>query len=182
MYDLIKSFKGSPNGARPLAGLVSFKTSLYGTTANGGVYGLGSVFEITESGKKRVLYSFKGYPTDGAQPTAGLTVLNGKLYGTTQQGGNASEDGTVFEVDTAGAEHVLYELEPTRKMETTRRQALSPSKGLYMGRHNGAEVPAVFILRDAEPSSKFRPLPEPKASFTASILSKRPTGFSRQQT
>ncbi len=52
------------------------------------------------------LYKFKAQP-DGALPYDGLVAVNGKLYGTTQQGG-ASGYGAVFEFDTAGAERVIY--------------------------------------------------------------------------
>lgn len=55
---------------------------------------------------ERVLYRFTG-GTDGSQPLAGLTVLNGVLYGTTASGGT-SNDGTVFEVTPSGSEHVVY--------------------------------------------------------------------------
>ncbi|MBV9333306.1 MAG: hypothetical protein JO146_04815, partial [Candidatus Eremiobacteraeota bacterium] len=34
-YKLLYSFKGSPDGASPLSGLVSFNGTLYGTTLNG---------------------------------------------------------------------------------------------------------------------------------------------------
>jgi uncharacterized repeat protein (TIGR03803 family) len=44
--------------------------------------------------KYNVLYSFNG-GSDGAVPTAGLTYVNGKLYGTTG-GGGAYGKGTVF--------------------------------------------------------------------------------------
>ena len=37
----------------------------------------------------KVLYSFVGYPTDGAQPAAGLVMdAAGNLYGTTRYGGS----------------------------------------------------------------------------------------------
>src|ERR1700722_7600513 len=43
--------------------------------------------------------------TDGAEPHAGLTALNGTLYGTTTFGG-ARGDGTVFAIDAFGQESV----------------------------------------------------------------------------
>lgn len=57
----------------------------------------------------RVLYAFKGAP-DGRSPLFGLTAVNGLLYGTTGSGGRGAGDGngTVFDVDTAGKETVLY--------------------------------------------------------------------------
>jgi uncharacterized repeat protein (TIGR03803 family) len=69
--------------------------TLYGTTPQGGA-SAGTVFEVSTSGKERVLYSFKGVP-DGAYPGAGLVDVNGVLYGTTTNGG-VSNAGTVFKV------------------------------------------------------------------------------------
>jgi len=54
-----------------------------------------------------VVYSFKGYPDDGAQPFAGLVAdKQGNLYGTTAVGGTAGW-GTLFRVDSSGNETVL---------------------------------------------------------------------------
>lgn len=58
----------------------------------------------------RVLYSFKG-SKDGAFPSAGLTEVNGKLYGTTGNGGDGCPGslgcGTVYSVSASG-ETVLH--------------------------------------------------------------------------
>jgi uncharacterized repeat protein (TIGR03803 family) len=66
-----------------------------------------------------VLYSFAGYPTDGAGPGAGLLMdASGNLYGTTSYGGNVNGAkcggsgyigcGTVFKLDTNGVEAPLH--------------------------------------------------------------------------
>jgi len=66
-----------------------------------------------------VLYSFAGYPTDGAGPGAGLLMdASGNLYGTTAFGGNVNHTycaqagyvgwGTAFRLDTNGVETVLH--------------------------------------------------------------------------
>ncbi len=60
----------------------------------------------------RQLYSFKG-GSDGYWPVADLIAVNGKLYGTTEQGGRAScvydsGCGTVFQVGPDGTHHVIY--------------------------------------------------------------------------
>ncbi len=89
----------SGDGLEPVAGLV-FDTAgnLYGTTFEGGVYGYGTVFELTFAGTEKVLHSFTGPPGDGHYPTAGLVFdRTGNLYGTTNGGGLYSE-GIVFEV------------------------------------------------------------------------------------
>jgi len=57
----------------------------------------------------RSLYSFKG-TRDGETPTAGLTALNGTLYGTTPAGGKGYHGGygTVFSMSPSGKEQVLH--------------------------------------------------------------------------
>jgi uncharacterized repeat protein (TIGR03803 family) len=104
------SFPGGGGGEFLESGLVFNSTTgvLYGTTAEGGTYGWGLVYQLTPPGTgtctrstwcPTVLYSFNPIdnPGDGASPRASL-VLNsttGVLYGTTAFGGT-SDDGTVF--------------------------------------------------------------------------------------
>jgi uncharacterized repeat protein (TIGR03803 family) len=86
--------------------------NLYGTTSGGGTWNLGTIFEITNKGKERVLYSFAG-PPDGWNPNQ-LVLAHGKLYGTTYLGGQSDcwglygGGGTIFEFDQSGTEKVLY--------------------------------------------------------------------------
>jgi uncharacterized repeat protein (TIGR03803 family) len=105
---VLYSFAGKPDGAIPEAELTVLDGVLYGTTTRGGTSerNNGTVFEIRSDGKERVLHSFTHHP-DGSAPEAGLTVLNGLLYGTTSGGGNG-ENGTVFEVSKNGTERVVY--------------------------------------------------------------------------
>ncbi|MGC9993507.1 MAG: choice-of-anchor tandem repeat GloVer-containing protein [Candidatus Cybelea sp.] len=56
---------------------------------------------------ERVLWAFKGSPNDGAHPEASVVNVNGKLYGTTSDGGNGNV-GTVFSITTSGKEIVLH--------------------------------------------------------------------------
>src|SRR5580692_623296 len=97
---VLYSFKGGSDGANPYAGLLNVNGTLYGTTEYGGSnscsgYGCGTVFAITPSGEETVLYSFAGYPTDGANPQAALINVKGRLYGTTYYGG-VRDKGTIF--------------------------------------------------------------------------------------
>ncbi len=107
-FKVLHRFKGQADGANPRAGVVLDPSgALYGTTQGGGALDQGTVFKIDNSGKEFVLYSFKGAP-DGSAPFAGLTLgAKGNLYGTTWSGG-ASGWGTIFTVDKAGQESVLY--------------------------------------------------------------------------
>jgi uncharacterized repeat protein (TIGR03803 family) len=114
-YSVLYSFKGSPDGAVPVAELVGDSAgNLYGTTAFGGAYlYYGTVFKLDAAGNETVLYSFKGYPDDGWDPHAGLVRDSaGNRYGTTYSGG-AYRWGTVFKLDAAGNETVLYSFKGT---------------------------------------------------------------------
>jgi uncharacterized repeat protein (TIGR03803 family) len=105
---VLYSFAGVPDGESPLAGVIlDGAGNLYGTTDRGGTFNSGTVFKLDTTGKENVLYSFTGGP-DGQNPFAGLVRdAAGNLYGTTESGG-ASEKGTVFKLDTTGAETVLH--------------------------------------------------------------------------
>jgi uncharacterized repeat protein (TIGR03803 family) len=105
------SFKGAPDGAIPEAELTVVDGVFYGTTTQGGAgkRGGGTVFEVRNDDKERVLHSFTGRP-DGLTPAGGVTTLNGSLYGTTAGGGKA-DSGAVFEVAKDGTERVVYSFE-----------------------------------------------------------------------
>jgi uncharacterized repeat protein (TIGR03803 family) len=107
-------------GTDSAAGLVADPAgNLYGTTAFGGRYNMGVVFELSRTGKgywvEKVLHHFPNAPGDGAEPLGGLVFDSaGNLYGTTHNGG-ASNIGTVFKL-TPGRngnwkETILYSFE-----------------------------------------------------------------------
>jgi uncharacterized repeat protein (TIGR03803 family) len=115
-YHVIYTFQNSKDGDEPHAGLIKDgEGNLYGTTfsgGNGGFDGNGTVFKLAPDGTKTELYSFTG-GTDGNYPGAPLIMdSSGNLFGTTQQGGDASCNmngcGVVFEVTPDGTETVLY--------------------------------------------------------------------------
>ncbi|HEY2476136.1 MAG TPA: choice-of-anchor tandem repeat GloVer-containing protein [Candidatus Cybelea sp.] len=108
---VLHSFTDSPDGALPFASLIEVRGTLYGTTSGGGSRcGCGTVFSISTKGVEKVLYSFAG-GSDGSYPNAGLTNVNGTLYGTTSPficcSGGAGW-GTVYRVSTSGDEKVLH--------------------------------------------------------------------------
>jgi uncharacterized repeat protein (TIGR03803 family) len=105
---LLYSFTGGLDGANPQAGVIRDGAgNLYGTAVGGGTSGNGVVFKVTPAGKERVLFNFTG-GEDGGSPYAGLVGDSaGNLYGTTSAGG-AFAWGTIFELDKAGTETVLY--------------------------------------------------------------------------
>ncbi len=98
--EVLHSFDGR-DGSAPSADLIlDADGNLYGTTSQGGVYGSGTVFELTPSArggwKETVLHNFDG--KDGANPLAGLIFdAAGNLYGTTYVGG-AYYFGTAFQL------------------------------------------------------------------------------------
>jgi uncharacterized repeat protein (TIGR03803 family) len=73
--------------------------TLVGATANGGLAGKGTVFELTPSGSswtESTLYNFTGQGSDGAGPSGNLVAdVAGTFYGVTAKGGT-SDAGTVF--------------------------------------------------------------------------------------
>ncbi len=105
---VLHSFAGQPDGATPLAGLVlDAAGNMYGTTFQGGISNQGTVFKLDSTGTETVLYSFTGSP-DGAYPEGDLVLdAAGNLLGTTSEGGTSGV-GTVFKLDSADKESVLY--------------------------------------------------------------------------
>jgi uncharacterized repeat protein (TIGR03803 family) len=101
------------DGAGPNAGLLRDEAgNLFGTTDEGGdieceTYGCGRVFKLNRMSKEKVLHKFTG-PPDGTGSQALLVQDRaGNIYGTTYLGGTEGL-GTVFKVDGAGKETVLY--------------------------------------------------------------------------
>jgi uncharacterized repeat protein (TIGR03803 family) len=103
------SFKyDGKDGDWPIGSLIfGTKGSLYGTTEVGGVYGAGTVFEVSPQDgggwSEKILYSFSNIGPDGGYPHAGLLIDSvGNLYGTTPNGGSGGCPdygcGTVFEL------------------------------------------------------------------------------------
>jgi hypothetical protein len=117
---VLYSFNGNPDGASPLAGLISDASgALYGTTLWGGPYvniatgnGYGTVFKLTppvaagQPWTETVLYAFTGSSGDSGNPFGGLVSdASGALYGTTLWGGPYADEvhfipgyGTVFKL------------------------------------------------------------------------------------
>jgi len=109
---VLHKFTGPPDGWGPEALLVEDGArNVYGTTWIGGSDSVGSVFRVDSSGNETVLHSFTGPPDgggDGAFPYPGvIRDATGSLYGVTD-GGGAYCCGTVYTVDTAGNEAILY--------------------------------------------------------------------------
>lgn len=116
------------DGADPIGGVILDSSgNLYGTTAGGGAYDMGTVFRLTPhhdgSWSESVLHSFEG-GADGREPWAGLVFdQEGRLYGTTAAGGGSSACyqnygcGVVFQLSPGKGEKwneaVLYSFKGT---------------------------------------------------------------------
>src|SRR5260370_34048062 len=80
---LVYSFAGNGDGEYTDTELVIDSTGdLYGTSVQGGLYGGGTVFQVTQAGVHTVLYDFTGR-ADGGEPHKALTRdAQGNLYST----------------------------------------------------------------------------------------------------
>lgn len=88
------------DGSTPLGGLVLGGDTIYGTTYQGGNFGLGTVFSVKTDGSGfAVLKHFAGI--DGKNPYAELWLDGNVLYGTTAAGG-ISNNGAIFRINTDG--------------------------------------------------------------------------------
>ena len=143
---VLYSFKGQRGGQYPSGVTLDDMGNLYGTTPGGGngtdcAEGCGTVFKLDKSGRKKVLYNFN-FGTDGGAPYSGvIRDKAGNLYGTTSWGGDLSCNngygcGTVFMLDTAGKETVLYSF--TDPTDGSQRDAgvIRDSAGNFYGTTN----------------------------------------------
>lgn len=104
-FTVLHTFAGGKDGANPQGNLLKIGTTLYGITQWAGTgecngYGCGTVYRLAAKpgGKYKVLHQFADGTADGQRPLAGLAEgLDGKLYGTTFQGGQYN-GGIVFAV------------------------------------------------------------------------------------
>ena len=96
--------EGDPgDGAQPVGALIQGADgAFYGTTRQGGVHGLGTLFRITPQGHLTVLHSFDGSSDPSAPP---LQTSDGSLYGTTREGGTGR--GMIYRLSPGGGYRVL---------------------------------------------------------------------------
>jgi len=133
---VLHSFTGPLNLSSPDAGLVLHDGILYGTTIYGGLpgcqsgVGCGTVFGLdTATGVVFDLYRFKS-PFDGVGPGGGLVYRDGRLFGTTLDGGHDG-DGTIFAVNVdTGVKTTLYTF-PGRSVGAFPRTLTAVGAALY---------------------------------------------------
>jgi len=97
---VLYNFTGGNDGGFPYdAPVLDQNGNLFGTTFNGGLYGYGTVFQLTPSAgawTETVLHTFAA-GSDGALPLASVLIYKNGLFGVTTEGGSNST-GVVFSV------------------------------------------------------------------------------------
>ena len=111
---LVATFNDA-NGRQPNSITQGMDGNFYGTTAVGGAYQEGTIFQLTPSGNLTSLYSFCAQVihncSDGSMPQGAPLVqgADGSFYGTTGTGGNGTTNtGTMFKITTSGQLTTLY--------------------------------------------------------------------------
>ena len=91
------TFTGTPDGQYPYAALtLDDAGNFYGTTSEGGNFGLGTVFKIDASGVETILHSFRKNRGKGPQSPVILSS-DGTIFGTTVAGGRYG-GGVIFKL------------------------------------------------------------------------------------
>lgn len=101
-YDGITATYTNSEGFHPYGTLIASNGTLYGTAADGGFKGSGSVFSLGTNGSNFTILhmfseAFDNQNGDGMRPMAGLFLDGNSLYGTTFYGGEAA-NGVLFSV------------------------------------------------------------------------------------
>jgi uncharacterized repeat protein (TIGR03803 family) len=101
-YTILKTFSSS-DIFTPYDGLLLDNGWLYGTCGFGGAEGKGGVYRIHSDGTDyQLLHDFTGANSGSFPRATPIIASNGKLYGTTHQGGITGE-GTLFSMDLTGS-------------------------------------------------------------------------------
>ncbi|NCC50842.1 MAG: hypothetical protein EOM20_06445, partial [Spartobacteria bacterium] len=102
VFSNLHRFAGD-DGRQPMGNLTVSGDHIYGTTSEGGLHGKGTIFEIRHGAGGvntfTTLHHFTGND-DGANPSGGVILHNGKLYGAAR--GAATKAGAVFCLNTNG--------------------------------------------------------------------------------
>ncbi len=146
------SFGNGKDGVTPNGTLVELNGVIYGTTEVGGKFYDGTVFSITLAGVERVVWNFgtrgANNRPDGTVPYAGLTVVDGVLWGAAS-GGGFHGAGTIFSLTPAGAETVVYNIPEHYSAPTS---PLFYLNGLLYGTTNGSGTGGSGLVFSLSPS------------------------------
>lgn len=173
------------DGANPSAGLILSSNTLYGTTYQGGSWGVGSVFALETDGTGfRNLHIFSASSdnglgatnSDGALPSCVLVLSGNTLYGTTLSGGSAGA-GTVFSLNTDGTGFtVLHSF--TAQDFGTNSDGTTPNAGLVLSgqtlygtaSYGGSEGSGTVFSLSFRPQMSITP-------FSTSVVLSWPTNY-----
>lgn len=112
-FTVLHTFTAAGDGANPVGLTRGANGVFYGATADGGLYGNGTLFQITAQGTLTTLHAFsalnnQGHNADGQFPQAPLLrACDGNLYGTASRGGGGGA-GTVFRLTPGGQLTLLH--------------------------------------------------------------------------
>ena len=181
--DFLTGGTTNTDGANPYAGLVlGTNGAFYGTTAEGGKGGSGTLFDVTTNGAFTNLYTFSAENyndsglgaaetnSDGAQPIATLALgSDGNFYGTTRGGGKGGS-GTLFKTTPSGALMTLYTFTAGHYVYSagnhyTNSEGAFPYAGLtqgtngnFYGAASAGGIDGLGALFEVTPGGTFTPL------------------------
>jgi uncharacterized repeat protein (TIGR03803 family) len=115
-YTTLASFDGDDGDFPQYGSLVQAADgNYYGTTQYGGTHSRGVFFRVTPSGELIGIYNFCSLTkcTDGKAPWSGPVLgTDGNFYGTTNEGGNSEDAGTIYKITPRGKLTTLYSFCP----------------------------------------------------------------------
>lgn len=146
---VLVTFSGSDDGAYPESDLIQATDgNFYGTTIRGGEADLGTIFRVTPSGARTILYDFTG-DVDGAEPLRGVVQANdSNFYGIARTGGSAG-GGVIYRITPSGVFTVIYSFTPsgTNPYNSYGDLALGSDGNLYGVTYQGGTSGAGTIFR-----------------------------------
>jgi uncharacterized repeat protein (TIGR03803 family) len=119
----------------PIAELLDYGGLLFGVTAEGGDYNVGTAFSIRRaSGRETVVHAFPGGRSGVAGPDGDLLELGRLLYGTTSHGGPVDSYGAIYSLNPAtGAVRLIYSFKFTGEDGSPPNSGLTSVGGLLYG-------------------------------------------------
>jgi uncharacterized repeat protein (TIGR03803 family) len=133
-YSVVYSFKTTAGDAKnPAAGLVLDKAgNLYGTSPSGGAAAAGAIYQISNKGREKVIYSFTGSPNGATSDSDLVRDSSGNLYGTTIAGG-AANLGTAFKLNPEYQDKVLFNFPGGRRGQNPTTALVRDATGYLYG-------------------------------------------------
>lgn len=165
---VLYTFTGGADGANPKGLFRNAAGELYGVATFGGDLslcggtGCGTVFKLSPPATvcrsvpclwtETVLHTFTG--PDGALPVGNLIQdATGNLYGATLSGGAGQFDGTVFKVDAAGQETVLFSFNGGTDGFEPMAGAIQDSAGNLYGTTYAGGITGYGVIYKLDPST-----------------------------